>query len=90
MIIHCGTNDLAQGASCSEVIQWITNLTRNIVSNGMTCSVSMLTKRTDSLNPLVNQVNNLPEKAFKSEVHININNEAINEYHLNGSALHLN
>ena len=91
VIIHCGTNDLAQGASCNEVIQRITNLTRNIVSNGMTCSVSMLTKRTDGLNPLVNQVNNLLEKAFESEARINIiNNEAINEYHLNGSGLHLN
>ena len=91
VIIHCGTNDLAQGASCNEVIQRITNLTRNIVNNGMTCAVSMLTKRTDGLNPLVNQVNNLHEKAFKSEAHINIiNNEAINEYHLNGSGLHLN
>ena len=57
----------------------------------MTCSVSMLTKRTDGFNPLVNQVNNLLEKAFKSEAHIDIiNNEAINEYHLNGSGLHLN
>ena len=57
----------------------------------MTCAVSMLTKRTDGLNPLVNQVNNLLEKAFKSEAHINIiNYEAINEHHLNGSGLHLN
>ena len=91
VIVHCGTNDLAQGASCNEVIQQITNLTRNIVNNGMICSVSMLTKRTDGLNPLVNQVNNLLEKALKSETHIDIiNNEAIKEYHLNGSGLHLN
>ena len=91
VIIHCGTNDLVQGASCNEVIQRITNLARNIVNNGMTCSVSMLTKGTDGPNPLVNQVNNLPEKAFKSKAHIDIiNNEAINEYQLNGSGLHLN
>ena len=38
----------------------------------MTCSVSMLTERTDGLNPLVNQVSNLLEKAFKSEAHIDI------------------
>ena len=51
----------------------------------------MLTKRTDGLNPLVNQVNNLLEKAFKSETQTEIiNNEAINEYHLNGSELHHN
>ena len=38
----------------------------------------------------MNQVNNLLEKAFKSEARIDIiNNEAINEYHLNGSELHL-
>ena len=78
VIIHCGTNDLAQGASCNEVIQWITNLIRNIVNNGMTSSVSMLTKRTDGLYPLVNQVNNLLEKAFKSEAHVDI----INNYKL--------
>ena len=82
-IIHCRTNDLAQGDSCNEIIQRITNLTRNIVNNGMTCSVSTLTKRTDGLNPLVIQVNNLLEKAYKSEAHIDIiNNEAINEYYL--------
>ena len=61
---------MTEGASCNEVIQRITNLTRSIVNNGMTCSVSMLTKRTDGLNPHVNQVNNLPEKAFKNEAHI--------------------
>ena len=74
VIIHCGTNDLAQGVSRNEVIQWIPNLTRNIVNNGITCPVSMLTERTDGLNPLVNQVNNLLEKAFKSEAHIDIIN----------------
>ena len=79
IIIYCGTNVLAQGASCNEVIQQVTNLTRSIVNNGMTCSVSMLKKRTDGLNSLVNQVNNLLEKAFKSEAHIDIiNNVAIN------------
>ena len=60
----------------------------------MICAVSMLTKRTDGLNPLVNQVNSLLEKALRSEAHINIINiiniEAINEYHLNGNGLHLN
>ena len=71
IIIHCGTNDLAQ------VIQRITNFTRNIVNNVMACSVSILIKRTDGLNPPVNQVNNLLEKAFNSEAHTDINKEAI-------------
>ena len=71
IIIHCGTNDLAQ------VIQQITNFTRTIVNNGIACSVSMLTKGTHGLNPPVNQVNNLLEKAFHSEAHTDINKEAI-------------
>ena len=91
VILHCGTNDLAQGSSCREVSERIIDLGKNIVNKGMTCSISMLTKRTDGLNPLVQQVNNLIEKGLKSESNIDfINNDTISEYHLNSSGLHLN
>ena len=36
------TNDLAQGASCNEVIHRITDLAKNVVNKGMTCTVSLL------------------------------------------------
>ena len=91
VILHCGTNDRAQGSSCREVSQRIIDLGKNIVNKGMTCSISMLTKRMDGLNPLVQQVNSLIEKGLKSESNIDfINNDTISEYHLNSSGLHLN
>ena len=91
VILHCGTNDLAQGSSCREVSQRIIDLGKNIVNKGMTCSISMLSKRTDGLNPLVQQVNSLIEKGLKSESNIDfINNDTISEYHLNSNGLHLN
>ena len=68
VILHCGTNDLAQSSSCREVSQRIIDLGTNIVNKGMTCSISMLTKLTDGLNPLVQQVNSLIEKGLKSRI----------------------
>ena len=59
VILHCGTNDLAQGSPCREVAQKIVDLGKIVVDKGITCSISLLTKRTDGLNPLVQQVNNL-------------------------------
>ena len=67
VILHCGTNDLAQGSPCREVAQRIVDLSKIVANKGITCSISLLTKRTDSLNPLVQQVNNLIENGFESE-----------------------
>ena len=54
-------------------------------------SANQRDKRTDGLNPLVQQVNSLIEKGLKSESNIDfINNDTISEYHLNSSGLHLN
>ena len=67
VILHCGTNDLAQGSPCREVAQRIVDLGKIVVNKGITCSISLLTKRTDGLNPLVQQVNNLIEKGIESD-----------------------
>ena len=54
IILHVGTNDLArQGSSCDEVAEKIINLGRNIVNKGTACTISMLTTRSDGLNPMV-------------------------------------
>ena len=92
VILHCGTNDLAQGSSCKEVAQRIINLGKDIVNKDITCSISMLTTRADGFNPLVSQVNNILEKLAKSEPNIDIiNNDSIrSDYHLNSSGVHLN
>ena len=67
------------------------DLSKIDVNKGITCSISLLTKRTDGLNPLVQQVNNLIEKGIESETNIDfINNDTISDYHLNSSGLHLN
>ena len=61
------------------------------MNKGIICSISLLTKRTDGLNPLVQQVNNLIEKGIESETNIDfINNDTISDYHLNTSGLYLN
>ena len=91
VILHCGTYDLAQGSPCREVAQRIVDLSKIVVNKGITCSISLLTKRTDGLNPLVQQVNNLIVKGIESETNIDfINNDTISDYHLNSSGLHLN
>ena len=92
VVLHVGTNDLAQGSSCNGVANRIMSLARNIVNKGISCTVSMLITRADGLNPMVKQVNNILEKLVKSEGNIDIiNNDNIRgEYHLNSSRLHLN
>ena len=75
VILHCGTNDLAQGSSCKEVAQRIINLGKDIVNKDITCSVSMLTTRADGFNSLVSQVNSMLEKLAKSEPNIDIINK---------------
>ena len=91
VILHCGTNDLSQGSPCREVAQRIVDLSKIVANKGITCSFSLLTKRTDSLNPLVQQVNNLIEKGIESVTSIDfINNDTISDYHLISSRLHLN
>ena len=92
IILHVGTNDLDQGSLCNEVAEKIINLGRNIVNKGTTCTVSMLTTRSDGLNPMVRKVNNILEKLIKSETNIDIidNDNIRSEYHLNSSGLHLN
>ena len=93
VILHCGTNDLAQGSSCKEVAQRIINLGKDIVNKDTTCSISMLATRADGFNPLAIQVNNnILEKLAKSEPNIDIinNNSIRSDYHLNSSGVHLN
>ena len=92
IILHVGTNDLAQGSSCCEVAEKIIHLGRNIVNKGTACTISMLTTRSDGLNPMVRKVNNILEKLIKSETNIDIidNDNIQSEYHLNSSGLHLN
>ena len=92
IILHVGTNDLAQGSSCNEVAEKIINIGRNIVNKGTAFTISMLTTRSDGLNPMVRKVNNILEKLIKSETNIDIidNDNIRSEYHLNSSGLHLN
>ena len=89
VILHCGTNDPAQGSSCKEVTQRIISLGKDVVNNDITCSVSILTTKAV---PLVSQVNNILEKLAKSEPNIDIiNNDSIrSDYHLNSSGVYLN
>ena len=71
IILHVGTNDLTQGSSCNEGAEKIINLGKNIVNKGTACTISMLTTRSDGLNPMVRKVN----KHFRNIREIHYHNE---------------
>ena len=86
-IFHVGTNDLSCNSS-DKIVDSINSLLEIVSSKGVGCSVSNLTVRTDRLSEKAIEVNRLLKDSIGGKIGI-IDNNNLNESHLNGSRLRL-
>ena len=83
IILHCGTNDLNSDRTSSQIAKEIIDLALSLKSNKNRISISLLTRRSDKLNSLINMCS-----------HRNIafidHSSSIQQNHINESKVHLN